>query len=52
MGEIGVKTLIDHLRGRKVEKRIDTGVALITPGNLETGPSQLLLHPPLDRYLR
>jgi ribose transport system substrate-binding protein len=52
MGELGVKTLIDHLRGRKVEKRIDTGVALITPANLETGPSQLLLHPPLDRYLR
>jgi ribose transport system substrate-binding protein len=52
MGELGVKTLIDHLRGRKVEPRIDTGVALITPANLETDPSQLLLHPPLDRYLR
>jgi len=52
MGELGVKTLIDHIRGRKVDPRIDTGVALITPGNLETGPSQLLLHPPLDRYLR
>ncbi|HKD10753.1 MAG TPA: substrate-binding domain-containing protein [Thermoanaerobaculia bacterium] len=52
MGELGVKTLIDHLRGRKVEPRIDTGVALITPENLSTEPSQLLLHPPLDRYLR
>ncbi len=52
MGELGVKTLIDHLRGRNVEKRIDTGVALITPSSLDTGPAQLLLHPPLDRYLR
>jgi ribose transport system substrate-binding protein len=52
MGELGVKTLIDHLRGRTVEKRIDTGVSLITPANLENGSSQLLLHPPLDRYLR
>src|SRR5438128_1967813 len=26
MGELGVKTLVDHLLGRKIEKRVDTGV--------------------------
>lgn len=35
MGELGVKTLVAHLLGKPVEKRIDTGVTLITPGNLD-----------------
>ncbi|HEY3204615.1 MAG TPA: substrate-binding domain-containing protein, partial [Thermoanaerobaculia bacterium] len=52
MGELGVKTLVDHLRGGKVEKRVDTGVALITPANLDAPDSHRLLHPPLDEYLR
>jgi len=52
MGELGVKTLVDHLRGRRVDKRIDTGVTLITPANLDTPASQQLLHPPLEQYLK
>jgi len=52
MGELGVKTLVDHLRGRPVDKRIDTGVTLITPANLDTPASQQLLHPPLEQYLK
>jgi ribose transport system substrate-binding protein len=52
MGELGVKTLIDHLQGRPIQKRVDTGVTLITPANLESPESQQLLHPPLERYLR
>jgi ribose transport system substrate-binding protein len=52
MGQLGVKTLLDHLRGRPIEKRVDTGVTLITPANLDAPESQQLLHPPLDRYLR
>jgi ribose transport system substrate-binding protein len=52
MGELGVKTLVSHLRGQKVEKRIDTGVTLITPANLDSPESQQLLHPPLDEYLK
>ena len=31
MGELGVKTLVDHLLGKPIEKRVDTGVTLITP---------------------
>ena len=30
MGYLGVKTMVEHLKGRPVEKRIDTGVQLIT----------------------
>ena len=52
MGELGVKTLIDHLQGKAIQKRVDTGVTLITPANLDTAGSQQLLHPPLDQYLR
>jgi hypothetical protein len=35
-----------------VEKRIDTGVAMITPENLDAPESQTLLHPPLEQYLK
>jgi ribose transport system substrate-binding protein len=51
MGELGVKTMIDHLQGRQVAPRIDTGVMLVTPDNLETAEAQQLLHPPLSKYL-
>jgi ribose transport system substrate-binding protein len=52
MGELGVKTVVAHLLGRPVEKRVDTGVTLITPANLNSAEAQQLLHPPLDRYLK
>jgi ribose transport system substrate-binding protein len=51
MGELGVKTLVAHLRGKPVQKRIDTGVTLITPANLDEPDSQKLLEPPLEQYL-
>jgi ribose transport system substrate-binding protein len=34
MGYMGVKTMVAHLRGEKVDARIDTGCALITPANV------------------
>jgi ribose transport system substrate-binding protein len=52
MGELGVKTLVDHLQGKPIQKRVDTGVTLITPANLDTTDSQQLLHPPLDQFLK
>lgn len=51
MGDLGVKTMVDHLRGKPIEKRVDTGVTLITPANLDAPESQRLLHPPLEQYL-
>jgi ribose transport system substrate-binding protein len=52
MGYLGVKTMVDSLQGKPVEKRIDTGVTIITPDNLNAPESQALLHPPLDQYLK
>src|SRR5437762_3941603 len=52
MGYLGVKTIVDSLKGKAVEKRIDTGVTVITPENLDAKDSQALLHPPLDEYLK
>jgi ribose transport system substrate-binding protein len=37
MGYIGVQALIATLDGKKVDKRVDTGVVLVTKENLETG---------------
>jgi ribose transport system substrate-binding protein len=45
MGELGVKTLVDHLLGKKIEPRVDTGVTLITPANADTPEAKKLLHP-------
>src|SRR6266536_2436949 len=47
MGYKGVMTLFEHLQGRKVEKRIDTGVVLVTPENAAQPEIQELLYPPL-----
>jgi len=52
MGYLGVRTMVDHLRGKNVEKKIDTGVMLVTKENLETPEVKTLLHPPLDQYLK
>src|SRR4051812_3939765 len=52
MGYLGVKTMVESLQGRSIEKRIDTGVTMITPENLNAAETQALLHPPLDQYLK
>src|SRR6266404_2619220 len=52
MGYLGVRTMFDSLQGKPVEKRIDTGVTMITLDNLDGAETQTLLHPPLDQYLK
>jgi ribose transport system substrate-binding protein len=52
MGYLGVMTAVKHLRGEKVEKRIDTGVVLVTPENMNQPEIKDLLYPPLDKYLK
>jgi ribose transport system substrate-binding protein len=52
MGYLGVVTAVKHLRGEKVEKRIDTGVVLVTPENMNQPEIKDLLYPPLDKYLK
>jgi ribose transport system substrate-binding protein len=45
MGYLGVAAMARHLRGEKVEKRIDTGVALATRENLDQPEMRALLDP-------
>jgi ribose transport system substrate-binding protein len=52
MGYLGVLTVVHYLQGQKVEKRIDTGVALVTPENMNQAEISELLHPPLAKYLK
>jgi ribose transport system substrate-binding protein len=44
--------MVESLQGKTVEKRIDTGVTMITPDKLDAPENQALLHPPLDQYLK
>ena len=52
MGYLGVRTMVESLQGKPVEKRIDTGVTMITLDNLDGADTQALLHPPLQQYLK
>jgi ribose transport system substrate-binding protein len=52
MGYLGVKTMVDHLLGKPVEKQIDTGVMLVMKENLESPEAKGFLHPPLEQYLK
>lgn len=51
MGYLGVKTLVRNLRGEQVEKRVDTGVVLVTPENMSTPDIRELLYPNLKEWL-
>jgi ribose transport system substrate-binding protein len=52
MGYLSVKTLVDHLQGRPVDKRIDTGVILATQENMEWPEIETLLEPDFSKYVR
>ena len=51
MGYLGVKTMVAHLRHQPVEKKIDTGVTLVTPDNLDLPATKDLIAPPIAKYL-
>jgi len=51
MGYLGVKTMMAHLNGQAVEKRIDTGVRLITHDHMNDPDARQLLHPDLSKWL-
>ena len=48
MGDIGVRTMVAHLQGKPVERRIDTGVVLVTRDNMNESTVAELLRPPID----
>jgi ribose transport system substrate-binding protein len=51
MGYLGVKTLVSHLRGQPIEKRIDTGVTVATPENMNQPEIRGLLEPDFKKWL-
>jgi len=52
IGYLGVETMVRHLRGEKVPRRIDTGSILVTKENLGQPEIRELLNPDLDRWLK
>ena len=52
MGYLGLKTLVDHLQGKSVPRRVDTGVTMVTPTNLDSAAVKDLVNPPYEKYLR
>ncbi len=52
MGYLGVKTMVEHLRGKKVERLIDTGARMVTKENMDQPGIKDLLQPDLDKWLK
>jgi ribose transport system substrate-binding protein len=48
MGYLAVQAMVEHLDGKPVEKRIDTGVVLATKENMEQPDIKALLEPPKE----
>jgi ribose transport system substrate-binding protein len=52
MGYLGVKTMVAKIQGRAVERRVDTGVRLVTRDRMNDPDAKELLHPDLSRWLK
>ena len=52
MGYLGVKTMVSHIHGQPVDKRVDTGVQLISREHMNDADAKALLHPDLSRWLK
>jgi ribose transport system substrate-binding protein len=52
MGYLGVKTLVAHIKGQPVEKRVDTGVQVATRENMDRPELKDVLHPDLSQWLK
>jgi ribose transport system substrate-binding protein len=51
MGYLAVKTMTDHLRGKPVEKRIDTGARLVDKSNIDDPAVKEIMQPDLKKWL-
>ena len=52
MGYLGVKTMVSHLKGEKVDKRLDTGSEVATPENMNDPKISNLLNPDYKKWLK
>jgi len=48
MGYLGVTEMVQYLRGQKIPERVDTGVYLATPDNMDSPEIKALLSPDLS----
>ena len=51
MGYLAVKTMADHLRGKPVEKRIDTGARFVDKAGLDDPAVKEIMQPDLKKWL-
>jgi len=51
MGYLGVMTIVEHIQKKKVAKRVDTGVRMATPQNMNEPEIRELIYPPFAKYL-
>ena len=51
MAALAVETLVDHILGKDVPRRVDTGVLVVTVDNVDDPKVKKLLNPPLAKYL-
>jgi ribose transport system substrate-binding protein len=52
IGYLAVKTLVQHLQGKQVPRRIDTGCTLVTIENIQQPEINELLNPDLSKRLK
>ncbi len=52
MGYLVVMTVVEHIEGKTVAKRIDTGVSMVTKDNMDQPDMAALLAPPIAKYLK
>lgn len=52
MGYEGVMTVVSSIEKKKVEKKVDTGVKVVTRENMDEPENNQLLYPPLSKYLK
>jgi ribose transport system substrate-binding protein len=51
MGYLSVMAIVDHIEKKSVEKKVDTGVVMVTKENMDTPEIKELLAPPIEKYL-
>jgi len=49
MGYLAIQTLVAHIKGQKVERRIDTGVSVATKENMDQPGMKEMVHPDLAK---
>jgi ribose transport system substrate-binding protein len=52
MGYLGVKTMVAHIKGESVERRIDTGAKLVTRDAMDQPEMKALIQPDLSQWLK